>query len=263
VTDPAENIRLIEQDRQRREREWWLLLLFLFNEGGIDDVASHIRHDGDVGRVLNNVLGSAVVPLSRVSAAAHIGGMRRFANLTGQTFSPLDDEAKAAIARQYEASARQAVTAIIATLKQAVADVREKYPDEAASMVAQSAFDNAGMSSANKSALKLGAERAVVSASNAGMLHAAISGERDVMIRHHTVLDGSETDICHDRANLTLPASHPYWRNGGVPQLHWGCRSILMPAPPGAEASEWLPSIPPMLGFGFNPLPAWAGVRAA
>jgi hypothetical protein len=119
------------------------------------------------------------------------------------------------------------------------------------------------MSSADKSSLKLGAERAIVSASNAGMLHAAISGERDVMIRHHTVLDGNETEICHDRANLTLPASHAYWRNGGVPQLHWGCRSILMPAPPGAEASEWLPSIPPMIGFGFNPLPAWAGVRAA
>jgi hypothetical protein len=107
VTDPAETARLIEQDRQRREREWWLLLLFLFDEGGIDDVASHIRHDGDVGRVLNNVLGKAVVPLSRVSAAAHIGGMRRFANLTGQTFSPLDDAAKAAIARQYEATARR------------------------------------------------------------------------------------------------------------------------------------------------------------
>jgi hypothetical protein len=265
VTDPAETARLIEQDRQRREREWWLLLLFLFDEGGIDDVASHIRHDGDVGRVLNNVLGKAVVPLSRVSAAAHIGGMRRFANLTGQTFSPMDDAAKAAIARQYEATARQAVTAIIAKLTQSVADVREKFPDEAASYLAQSAFDNAGMSSTNKSALKLGAERSIVQASNIGMLQAArqvsdaerrggseLPTRQTIGLRHHSVVDERTTDICLDRHDLTLPVDDPYWFFN-VPPLHPRCRSILLPVLPPYEADLVLPTVPPDPGWGVFP----------
>jgi SPP1 gp7 family putative phage head morphogenesis protein len=266
VTDPAETARLIEQDRQRREREWWLLLLFLFDEGGIDDVASHIRHDGDVGRVLNNVLGKAIVPLSRVSAAAHIGGMRRFANLTGQTFSPMDDAAKAAIARQYEATARQAVTAIIAKLTQSVADVREKFPDEAASIVAQSAFDNAGMSSTNKSALKLGAERSIVQASNIGMLEAAkqvneaerrggseLPTKQAIGLAHHSIIDSRTTDICLDRHGLVLPADHPYWRHNLAP-LHPRCRSCVLPVLPPYEADTVLPTVPPAPGWGAMPI---------
>jgi hypothetical protein len=267
VTD-AEKIRLIEQDRRRRERELLLLLLLLLEEC-TTDVAFALRHGVSVVQVLNNVLNRAAVPLSRVMAAAHIGGLRRFASLAGQTFSPLDDATKAAIAREYEPQASDAVRAIVTTLVEAMADVQAKFPDESPSVLAQSAFDNAGMSRADKTALRLGAERMIVTASNLGMMGAILDntyvyGRRELLIRHHTVLDGRETDICHDRANLTLPASHPYWRSGGVPQLHWRCRSILMPAPADAEISSRLPTVPAAPGFGFSPLPRFShSYRAA
>lgn len=258
-----EYARLIEQKRRDREDELLLLLLLICDDAR-RDTAVMLAHGKSYADVIANDLAPGVNAIARTAALAHADAYRRFGKIAGVTVprdaaGPLD-----VLARQYEPGARAAVDAMIASLVQAVADITAKFPDESPKLLAKSAFDNAGYTKDKPRGLDLTAERAVVTASNSGMLGAALLlGERDVMIRHHTVLDGSETDICHDRANLTLPASHPYWINGGVPQLHYGCRSILMPAPPGSEASDWLPTIPPMQGFGFNPLPAWATTRAA
>jgi hypothetical protein len=263
VTPEEEHIRLIERKRREREDELLLLLLLLCDESR-RDVARMLLHGKSYGDVIARDLEPAVAAIANTAALAHADAFRRFGKIADVTVARGAAGSLDALARQYEPGARIAVQVMVQQLNQAVADITGKFPDESPKILAKSAFDNAGFTEDHPRSLDLTAERAIVLASNVGMLDAVITlGGRDVMIRHHTVLDGNETDICHERANLILPASHPYWRSGGVPQLHWRCRSVLMPAPPGAEASNWLPTIPPMPGFGFNPLPLWAMTRAA
>jgi hypothetical protein len=246
---PEEKIRLIEQDRRRRERDWLILLLLLLEEC-IDDVATAMRHGFSVVTVLNNVLSKAIVPLSRIMASAHVGAMRRFARLTQQTLST--DQSQDELARQYEPHASEVVRAMVNSLVQSIADAQTKFPDEAKSILAQSAFDNAGLSKADKTAIRLGAERAIVLASNAGMFVAASQGGA-TGLAHHSVIDDVTTDLCMERDGLKLPINSTFWLSN-CPPLHWNCRSVLLPIIGPFLPSTELPTIQPALGFGLMPL---------
>jgi hypothetical protein len=82
-------------------------------------------------------------------------------------------------------------------------------------------------------------------------------------LRHLSVLDSGTTEICRERDGLQLPISDPYWRSGGVPSLHWRCRSVLEPLFHDFEPSQWRPVTQPMPGFGMNPVPFIRAVQVA
>lgn len=93
-------------------------------------------------------------------------------------------------------------------------------------------------------------ERIIVDGFGGGMKKAyADIGGKDLILRHYSILDNGTTDICEDRDMLTLYADDAYW-DANTPQLHWGCRSVVLPAEPGAVLSNRYPTVPPSPGFG-------------
>jgi hypothetical protein len=268
VTPEEEQIRLIERKRREREDELLLLLLLLCDESR-RDVARMLLHGKSYGDVIARDLEPAVAAIANTAALAHADAFRRFGKIADVTVprgaaGPLD-----ALARQYEPGARIAVQVMVQQLNQAVADITGKFPDESPKILAKSAFDNAGFTEDHPRSLDLTAERAIVLASNVGMLRAAIEvpnaeGRGGVQIpplvprkmiglRHVSVVDDRTTDICLDRHQLTLPADHPYWRFN-IPPLHPRCRSCVLPVPGEYEADTVLPTEPPMFGWGVMPL---------
>jgi hypothetical protein len=98
----------------------------------------------------------------------------------------------------------------------------------------------------------LGAERAVVTAHNGGILAGAAALDGVTGLAHRSVLDEVTTDICRERNGLMLPLDDPYWTSN-VPALHYRCRSVLVPIVGDFTPSDWRPTVPPMAGFGAAP----------
>jgi uncharacterized protein with PIN domain len=260
----AEQARLIERKRRDREDELLLLLLLLCDDAR-RDTAVMLAHGKSYADVIANDLAPGVNAIARTAALAHADAYRRFGKIAGVTVprdaaGPLD-----VLARQYEPGARAAVDAMTQSLTQAVADITAKFPDESPKLLAKSAFDNAGYTKDKPHNLDFGAERAIVLASNVGMLQAArqvsdaerrggveLPTRQMIGLRHHSVIDDRTTDICLDRHNLTLPVDDPFWFFN-VPPLHPRCRSILLPVVGAYEADTVLPSVPPAPGWGLFP----------
>lgn len=255
MSDQSDLIAKIERARQRREDELLLLLLMLSDEAR-RDVAVALKHGLPVDGIIANTFARAVPAIAGTMADAHMDAYARFGRITGHDVSRSDAGELAALMALYEPSARQAAQAQTQTLQQALRDGLAKFPDEAPKMLAQSAFDNAGYSRAYSSGLDSGAERAVVAASNFGIYSAARGiGDKlgmEILLRHYSVVDEATTDICLDRDGLTLPATDSYWLRS-IPSLHFRCRSIVLPAPAGAEISQWRPTVPVAPGFGYAP----------
>lgn len=254
---PAEQI---ERDRRRREDELIILLLLLAEEARRDTVAA-IRHGFDEGTVLRNTFTRAVPIIAGSMAAAHADAFRRVGRIYDVPLDRVDAGPTDELMAIYRPAATAAADAMIETLNDEIRTTRAELPDAGAKKIAWDAFETAGYARTNSHGLDLGTERAIVTASNAGMLAAAIAGGA-TGLRHITVNDGRETDICHERINLQLPIDHPYWLRN-CPQLHWRCRSTLVPIFGAFEPSAVLPVIPPIPGFGAAPPGLFPTIRKA
>jgi hypothetical protein len=230
-----EQIEQIERERREREDEYVLLLLLLlalgFSQGG-DDRLTFLR------RLL---LTLGVITIAESMADSHLAA---FAILAIGAQATGRDE----LIRQYTPMAREAADAMVDTLTAETAraggDVSE-------------GLRLAGYSRSNSTGLELGAERNVVTASNAGLFEgAAAKFGLDAILgfRHVSFLDEVTTDICRERHGLSLPTAHRYWRDNWV-SLHFHCRSWIVPLVEPFTPSETLPTTPPMDGFGRAPLP--------
>lgn len=267
--------RQIERDRQKREDELLLLLLLLmvrierditaFIRSGQDFApvirngllgrgAANLAGPAGVGGSPSNAPGGAVLLIARSMADAHRDAFRRLGRLTGESgltrdaAGPMDE-----LVRQYTPQARQAVEAMGQTIYDAVAKRMTETPGRSIRRIVGEAFDDAGYSKDKPNGLDVGTERAIVTASNTGMIDAAGSTDAITALRHISVLDDGTTDICRQRHRLTLPIDHPYWQFN-VPALHFRCRSVIVPALGRAEYSDKLPTIPPAPGFGAAPV---------
>lgn len=71
--------------------------------------------------------------------------------------------------------------------------------------------------------------------------------------------DSRQTDICQARNNIILPFNDPFWANN-IPPLHYQCRSTVRgiyreeAEARGLSATEIPAGMPPLKGFGSNPL---------
>jgi hypothetical protein len=241
----------IERSRQRREDELLLLLLLLSDDARRDSIVA-LRHDLSVDTVLQNTFAKAMPLILASMEDAHRDAFSRFGKLSDEPIARANAGESAAIQRLYESNATQASLAMASSLGQAIREAQATQIGTSAKQTVNSAFETAGYTKANPSALDAGVERAIVSASNVGMIHAARMSGRATALRHISVMDEHTTEICDERHELTLPVYHPYWRFN-VPQLHWRCRSMVIPIFGEFVASEFLPVTQPMAGFGLAP----------
>jgi SPP1 gp7 family putative phage head morphogenesis protein len=145
--------------------------------------------------------------------------------------------------RDYSQAATEMVNAILEAIQQA-----------GGSTLAESLL-LAKYSRSDSTGLELGAERQIVTASNAGLLNGAIvrHGRGGITgLRHVSVIDDGTTKICTDRDGLALPVLDTYWLLN-YPSLHWRCRSTVVPIVGRFKASNWRPRTPPDVGFGRMP----------
>jgi hypothetical protein len=273
TTDAAE-LKRVDDERRRRENELLLLLLALAATARRDAMAL-VAHGLDATDAIRSVVtgtnghrGAAPL-IARAMAQAHRDGYHRAGLMAGtRAVERADAGALATLIDLYLPQARMAAAEMAQTItdkvRQAVSAARsEGATGNALRRGVREAFDSAGYTPQSDHGADLAAERAVVTAHNGGIF-AAIRERADLKvtgIRHVSLMDSATTEICRQRHELQLPVNHPYWTNGGVPQLHWRCRSTLRPLFGDFTPSATLPTIPPMPGFGGGPLPGFA--RAA
>lgn len=244
----------IERSRRRREDEALILLLLLSDEGR-RDVAVAIKHGFPINVVLTNTFQRSIPVISGSMADAHLDALRRFEKIGG-TIAPALESAGgtdvAVLTRLYEPQAQAAADAMAQTLGAAIDRVRFTEPGLSARVTARMAFDTAGYTRTNAAGLDAGTARAVTFASNVGFIAGSSADDTVTALTHISVLDTATTEICTERSGLTLPVGHPYWQ-WGVPPLHWGCRSIVIPRFSPQAYSQSLPAAPPAPGFGRMP----------
>lgn len=251
----------IERARRRREDEL-LLMLLLVSEDARRDTVIAVRHGFSVQTVMQNTFNRAVPIIVGSMVDAHLDAARRFSHISGEDIVPQDT---AIIATMYEQHARDAAQAMSQRLYDAITAARDEQAgistrpitDEIAEpltdkAMVRKAFDEAGYSRTSAESLDLGAERAIVFASNIGMIAAGSLSGLVTGLKHVSIVDARTTVICRRRDGLKLPIDDPYWRFN-IPPLHHYCRSIIEPIIGSFEPSETYPNIPPKPGFGEMP----------
>jgi hypothetical protein len=223
----------LEAARERREDELVLLLLLLIAFG-----VQRSEGAADRPATLASVIGQrAAAEMAESMADMHTDAF--------PIYRPgLSVPDREELVRLYSPTARVATDAMLDTIAAAIV---------AAGGDVALGLRTAGYSRSNTAGLELGAERNIVTASNAGLLAAAVgTGERVTGLEHLSVIDDATTDICRPRNRLRLPTLDAYWRRNW-PSLHWRCRSIVVPLTGEFEAgsSKGLPS--PLPGFGVAP----------
>jgi hypothetical protein len=233
-----------------------LLLLLLTLRADRQSITAY-RHGFDWRRIVNALFTGSVTAGIRGAARA-VAMQLALSHLAGATLAGLKTAtayrpALAGLVEAYIPSAERLLRAMADGLIKAF---NAGLAEPATSILQRiknirNALRAAGYTAGNSYAIRLGIERAVVSAFNAGVIDSALQSETEIGLRHISILDAVTTDICRDRQNLTLRVSHPYWLTN-CPALHYHCRSVLVPVTDYVE-SERLPNIPPMPGFGAMP----------
>lgn len=233
---------LAELERRREEREDELILLLLLLLAlGVSET------DGADNRTA--ALAAIVGPRAAVEIAESMADMHADAFPIYRAGLTLPDREE--LIRLYAPTGRVASDAMLDTIAEAIVAAGG---DVALGML------NAGYGRTNTAGLELGAERNIVTASNAGLLAAAVAtGETVTGLEHLSVIDDRTTDICQERNTLRLPVSHPYWLKNW-PSLHWRCRSIIVPLTGEFESGTGEPRhvrigtyTSPEPGFGIAP----------
>lgn len=254
MTD-QDRIDQIESDRRRREREL-LAILLLISSRSYRYALQAIRLGHPPDSAISNVFsGNAALDLAGLSPAyaealidAHIAGYKRATKLSGEPvpirfISKALRDAYMALATKWTASMADTLIARVLEAVDAVTGVKAK------SKALREAFNAGGHTVDNPYAAVNASSTAIVTAYANGMLdQQQETGER-AKLKHHSILDSVTTTICKDRNGLVLYADDPYWRNGGLPPLHFSCRSVLLGT--ADDVSDWRPTVPPMAGFGY------------
>jgi hypothetical protein len=274
----SQTIERIERDRRERERKLLFLLNLLADDSrqhaaravrlGVDPAVA--IQDVIVGRPALDQPGLAGAMAERM-LEAYQGGVRRVMRLAG-----LSPDLSIAIVEQSERDARREynayAVAVTQSLYQRIADkvttaLNENWMATVNQKVRaiREAMTRAGFTRLNPSQLEAFAEAAVLKGHNDGMFSGYFNravASRIVGFRHVSVLDEATTSICDERDGLTLRRDNVYWLLNW-PRLHFGCRSVVVPIFHGQpfEESDWLPTEPPMAGFGAAP--AWVSRAAA
>lgn len=254
MTD-QDRIDQIESDRRRREREL-LAILLLISSRSYRYALQAIRLGHPPDAAISNVFGgNAALDLTGLSPAyaeslidAHIAGYRRAAKLSGEPApdyvpSQATIDAYTALAAKWTASMADSLIARVLEAVDAVAGVKAKIK------ALREAYATAGHTADNPYAVVNASSTAIVTAYANGMIDQQQETGIRAKLKHHSILDSVTTKICKDRDGLALYADDPYWRNGGLPPLHFNCRSILLGT--DEEVSDWRPTVPPMAGFGY------------
>lgn len=247
----------IERARRRREDELLLMLLLLADDGRRDATVA-IRHGFPVQTVLQNTFDRAVPAIVGSMIDAHNDAAKRVSVMTGEDIAPVDVTQLTAI---YLPPAREAAIAMTNRMFNAIAAAQNESTGISTRFLVRRAFDDAGYSRTNPTGLDAGAERAIVFASNVGLIAASSASGIVTAIRHISVDDDQTTEICRDRIGLVLPIDDHYWY-ANIPQLHWRCRSIIIPVIGEFTASLSYPTIPPDPGFGVAPPGLLEGLKA-
>lgn len=254
MTD-QERIDQIESDRRRREREL-LAILLLISSRSYRYALQAIRLGHPPDSAISNVFGgNAALDLTGLSPAyaealqlAHAAGYSRAGKFSGTYpgfYSVPQDvmEAYRTLATKWTASMADTLIARVLESVGAVAGVKAKVN------ALREAFNAGGHTVDNPYAVVNASSTAIVTAYANGMMdQQQETGER-AKLKHHSILDSVTTTICKDRNGLVLYADDPYWRNGGLPPLHFSCRSVLLGT--ADDVSDWRPTVPPMAGFGY------------
>lgn len=249
----AEELKALDQKRKDREDELVLLLLLLLGyglsiaegerpsvstlelpEGVTAPVVAPRVSGGDVDALARLLRTTGAEEIALSMAEAHLDAFALFGD------APPDRED---LARQYAPQAAEMSGAMMDAIRQA-----------GGATLAESLL-LAKYSRSDSTGLELGAERQIVTASNAGLIDGAIrrtSGPRLEGFRHVSVLDDRTTKTCTERSGLQLPATDPYWAVNW-PSLHWRCRSTVVPIFGPFKASDWRPRTSPDVGFGRMP----------
>jgi SPP1 gp7 family putative phage head morphogenesis protein len=263
-------------DRERRKREDRLLILLLFLLGKVQRTVGTVAiHGLPVSSVIRSmVAGNGITghpgaaPLfARTMAQAHRDGYRRAGLMAGtRAIQRADAGSLAELSDLYRPAAQRAADAMADTLDKAVAlalaaALADGLTGTQLRQAVREAFRTSGYDRENPYAADLGAERAVVTAHNGGILAAVMSGQVEgaTGLAHRSVIDDRTTDICRERDGLMLPVDDPYWLTN-CPSLHYRCRSVLQPLTGEFTPSDWRPTVPPMAGFGAAPAGFLAGL---
>jgi SPP1 gp7 family putative phage head morphogenesis protein len=265
--DDAAAVRRADAERRRREDSLLLLLLLLLANARRDATMAAV-HGYPVSPVLRSVIAGngitghpGAAPLfARTMAQAHRDGYRRAGLMAGtRAIQRADAGSLAELSDLYRPAAQRAADAMADTLSEAVAlaiaaALADGLSGTQLRQAVREAFRTSGYDRENPYAADLGAERAVVTAHNGGILAAVMSGqvERVTGLAHRSVIDDRTTDICRERDGLMLPVDDPYWLTN-CPSLHYRCRSVLQPLTGDFTPSDWRPTVPPMVGFGAAP----------
>lgn len=185
----------IERDRRRREDRLLILLLSIADEARRDSMVA-VKHGLSTQTVLVNTFAKAGPEISAAMADAHADAFKRFGKLSGRSMPEFTTADLASLALLYDDHAHQAVQAMQRTLDQAITSARQDDQMASAKSLVQTAFDTSGYTRSHSFALDSGAERAVVTASNVGMIAAAFSSEEVAGLEHVSVVDDRTTDIC-------------------------------------------------------------------
>lgn len=251
-------------DIQRRDREAALLLaLALLWDDSRTAALRTVSLGFDPAQSVRNIwmgspklkLPGAAIDIQQAMAEAHIAGAGTALRLAG--LEPARTATEGELADFYQPEASEAVGRLLGRLIPAVEEAEQSgdtLTERRASM--KLVFDKPG------TYLKPPSTQLILQGYGDGMSDVMLNhpDEDDFLLTHHTIVDEGTTKICFQRKGLTLPRSEGYWKTNW-PSLHFGCRSVVLPAEKGAKVSDWLPTIPPAPGFG-GAWPAWTGISA-
>lgn len=256
-----EKLDAIERDRKRREDALLLALLLLSDEAR-RDAYTMLKYGMSPDAVIRTVMQRGVGTLSLAMADSYRDGVRRMAVLADETV-PQSGEALRAwkdenagtvqtLSIAFRPQAQEAADAMVKSVREAVADKTTFVETTELKAAIREAFDVAGYTLAHPFALNAGVERAIVGAHNQGLFGGATDRPQVITgLRHVSVRDDRTTPICIERDGLMYPLDDPYWISGGIPPLHFGCRSALLPIFGEFTRSERYPVTQPQPGFGY------------
>lgn len=271
------NIDRIERDRRNREA-LLLLLLLGFGTRALLNARSAIRIGSDpVQAAVDAIAGARHIDSASLAVRAlpiltetYYRGLWRAGKMAGVKLDiPQNAPAPQSVIDAAWELEQRTIQAVRRVANVALAEsMKTQQRTRAFLQSASDAFRAAGLTGDNPYGMELAAERMIVTTHGGGMWEGFTAtptvAEKVVGFAHRTILDGRETEICHDRAGLMLPSSDNYWRLNW-PSLHFGCRSIILPLFKEQEWATEYPQIPPAPGFGRAPATAFGVVigRAA
>lgn len=250
----SETLKLIEQDRNRRESALAALLLILGRN------ARRLLYSGmSIINALRRALLFPGVPVvARAMASAAAAGVRRVGLILGTTFD--SGALEASLIPQYAPRAASALSSTVGTLagKLAASLGLASFEPVSQEIAVVRAFQAAGFTDAHDHGARTAAAVAVLGPYAEGMAAAYRAPEVvDVVtgLRFSSIVDERRTDICKVRHGIKLPLGHEYIYRNFCP-LHFLCRSLWLPLTGVFKASENPPEFPlPMPGFGRLAVP--------